>query len=142
MVHLSKLAVGCDSIAALESRQQRWIITRGDGRSAYRHRTRFLPKRADALKDGGSMYWIIKTAFLARQSIIDFEEMTDGEKSFVLIHLDPKIIPVMPTPRRFHQGWRYLEDTDAPADLSGSGVRGVEALPPRLLTELRGLGLM
>ncbi len=141
-VHLSKLAVGCDSIASLEQRQQPWIFLRTDGQRVYRHRTRFLPKRETELKNGGSMYWIIKTAFLARQSILDFEVVEEGEKKFTLIHLDPKIVPVMPTPRRFHQGWRYLEESDAPPDMSASGARGLEALPPKLLAELRGLGLM
>jgi hypothetical protein len=142
MVHLSKLAVGCDSIATLSARQQPWTITRADGRKIYRHRTRFLPKREDELKNGGSMYWIIKTAFLARQEIVDFETMAEGDKSFTLIHLNPEIVPVMPTPRRFHQGWRYLEEADTPPDMHGSGVQGIETLPPKLLAQLRGLGLM
>jgi hypothetical protein len=142
MVHLSKLAVGCDSIATLSARQQPWIITRADGRKVYRHRTRFLPKRDAELKNGGSMYWIVKTAFMARQEILDFECVTDGDKGFTLIHLNPVIVPVMPTPRRLHQGWRYLEAADAPPDMTGSGLHGIETLPPKLLAELRGLGLM
>lgn len=140
--HLSKLAVGCDGLSMLAKRQQPWIITRADGQQVYRHRTRFLPKRVDELLDGGSMYWIIKTAFLGRQRIVDFETVEEGDKTFTLIHLDPHIVPVLPTPRRFHQGWRYLEAADAPPDMSSGGARGLETLPPKLLAELRALALM
>jgi hypothetical protein len=141
-VHLSKLAVGCDSIATLAARQLPWTIKRDDGKIVYRHRTRYLPKRADEIKDGGSMYWIVKHAFLARQPVIDFELIGEGKESFVLVHLAPKLVPVLLTPRRFHQGWRYLEAADAPIDMSATGVQGLETLPPKLLRELRVMGLM
>jgi hypothetical protein len=142
VLHLSKLAVGCDSIAVLKARQKPWTIKRDDSAAVYRHRTRWLPKRADEIRDGGSMYWIIKGAFLARQQVLEFESVGTGREAYTLIHLDPKVIPVLPTPRRLHQGWRYLDASDAPPDMSASGVRGVGALPPGLLAELRGLALM
>jgi hypothetical protein len=141
-VHLSKLAVGCDSLAVLHERQNNWTIKRADGQIAYRHRTRYLPKRHDEMRNMGSMYWIIKHLLVARQLIIDFELIGEGRESYVLIHLDPQIITVLPTPRRAHQGWRYLEDSDAPADVGRSGIAGAETLPAKLMTELRSLGLI
>jgi hypothetical protein len=141
-VHLSKFAVACESLAVLQQRQQSWIITREDGRNAYRHRTRYLPKRHEEMRDGSSLYWIIKHTLIARQTIIDFELIGEARESYVLIHLDPDIIHVMPTPRRAHQGWRYLEEADAPTDIKGSGVSGLEIMPAKLISELRGLGLI
>ncbi len=140
--HLSKLAVGCDSLAILHARQKQWIIKREDGQLAYRHRTRYLPKRHPEMLGQGSMFWIIKHLLVARQSILDFELVGEGRESFVLIHLDPNIIPVLPTPRRAHQGWRYLEDADAPMDISKSSITGAEAMPAKLMSELRSLGLI
>jgi hypothetical protein len=141
-VHLSKLAVGCDSIAALVRRQQPWHFTRPDGRLVYRHRTRFLPKREAELLAGGSMYWIIAHQLVARQAIVALEPVTLGEESHVLLHLDPVPVPVLPAPRRAHQGWRYLEATDAPADASAQTAAGLASLPPKLVAQLRALALL
>ena len=56
-LHLIKLCVGCDSVKDLEA----WIRekrrkTRGK-KTEHLHRTRMVPKRADELVDGGSLYW-------------------------------------------------------------------------------------
>jgi hypothetical protein len=142
IVHLSKLAVGCDSLANLRQRQQAWHFTRADGQSVYRHRTRYLPKRADELLAGGSLYWIIAHQLVGRQSIIGFEPITIGQDSHVLIHLATEPVVVLPTPRRAHQGWRYLEAGDAPIDASAGTAATLAALPPKLLAELRNLALL
>jgi hypothetical protein len=43
-------------------------------------------------------------------------------------------------PKRAHQGWRYLEDEDAPTgDDDGTGLG---ALPPRLYGKLASLALV
>ena len=43
-------------------------------------------------------------------------------------------------PKRAHQGWRYLEDADAPGtDLDETGM---SELPPRMYAKLAGLGLV
>ncbi len=141
-VHLSKVAVGCDSVALLEQRQQAWTINGAGGTRIYRHRTRFMPKRAEELADGGSLYWIAKAGFIARQKILGFETVADADKTFTLIHLDPKPVPVLLTPRRYHQGWRYLEEADAPPDMTGSNASSLAAMPPKLLAELRHLALV
>lgn len=139
-VHLSKVAVGCDSVESLSLRQLPWHHVRADGQTVYRHRTRFMPKRDGELLAGGSLYWIIANQLIARQAIIAFEPITLGETSHVLIHLEAKPVLVAPTPRRAHQGWRYLEAADAPADATGKTP--MVTLPPKLLAELRSLGLI
>lgn len=141
-VHLSKMAVGCDSLAVLEQRQRPWLAVDGHGRQVYRHRTRFLPKRAGEVLDGGSLYWVIRKQMLARQSVLAFEQAGEGTEAHVLIHLDPTIVPVQPIPRRVFQGWRYLEPDEAPADISAAAASGLAALPAALVRDLRALALL
>ena len=45
-----------------------------------------------------------------------------------------------PRAKRAHQGWRYLEDRDAPEDLPEGTDLG-DALPGRLIRKLSALGL-
>jgi hypothetical protein len=75
---------------------------------------------------------------VARSAILGFEE-ADGGKTHIVIASD--LIPVMPSPKRAHQGWRYLEGKDAPRDLAG-GEAGGDALPIDLAAELGRLGLV
>ena len=35
--------------------------------------------------------------------------------------MEPELISVLPVPRRAFQGWRYLQTSDAPADLTAAG---------------------
>ena len=51
-------------------------------------------------------------------------------------------MPVQTTPRRAHQGWRYLEEKDAPPDLDIEGADARDAMPPQLLGELMKMGLV
>ncbi|MGL5736008.1 MAG: DUF1489 family protein, partial [Beijerinckiaceae bacterium] len=55
--------------------------------------------------------------------------------------LEPVVIPVEPRPCRPFQGWRYLEEKDAPRDL-GKGMAAVAEMPEDLRRELAGLGLL
>jgi hypothetical protein len=142
VVHLSKFAVGCDSISTLTQRQLPWHFTRPDGRLVYRHRTRFLPKRDAELLAGGSLYWIIAHQIIARQAVLGLEMVTIDEKNHVLLHLDPTPVAVQPVPRRAHQGWRYLEEADAPPDISKTAAAGLATLPPALVKILRDLALL
>ena len=50
-------------------------------------------------------------------------------------------MPVMPSPRRPFQGWRYLPAHEAPPDL-GKGAGQVAEMPEELRRELRELGLL
>lgn len=151
-VHLIKMAVGIDSLEDLQAYQSASASAAGrvDGRRVCRHRTRHGPKREAELLDGGSLYWVIKRQVAARQQIVGFEPLEIEGQTHCIILLDPEVVPVLPQPRRPHQGWRYLEEADAPADLNGGsgtagvsgGVSGLADLPPALLKELRSLCLL
>ena len=130
-LHISKVAVGCGSVEALRRRQE----TRRQG-SFVPIMTRYRPKRADELI-GGSIYWIVKHRIVARQEILRFEDRSDGRIDIVC---STELVPVPPKPKRAHQGWRYLEDSDAPgAEDDGSGM---SELPPRLYGKLAALALV
>ena len=151
-VHLIKMAVGIDSLEELQDYQRRSAVAREDGRMVCRHRTRHGPKRDAELLDGGSLYWVIKRQVTARKAIVGFEPLEIEGQTHCIILLDPEVVPVLPQPRRPHQGWRYLEDADAPADVGADvggsanggkgGVSGLAELPPALLQELRALCLL
>ena len=99
-------------------------------------RTRYLPKR-HAEMIGGSLYWIMDHAIIARSEILGFEQRPDGHWT---IRLAGKLIPVEPKHKRAHQGWRYLEEKDCPPDLA-EGEIASDAMPGRLVRELSKLGL-
>jgi hypothetical protein len=143
-LHLIKLAVGCDSVADLED----WIKhklkdRKARGRKPERvHITRMLPKRAPALVDGGSLYWVIRGQIACRERILAIRPTTgkDGIKRCHIV-LDGKVVLVEPRPRGAFQGWRYLEAKDAPRDLSRAAP-GATRMPERMRRELQELGLL
>ena len=55
--------------------------------------------------------------------------------------LEPTLVEVETRPCRPFQGWRYLDQGDAPQDL-GSGPPDIVAMPETLRRELRDLGLI
>lgn len=128
-LHLTKIAFGAKSYADIEG----WFA----GRPRLAVNTRYCPKRVEELQ-GGSLYWIHEHALVARNAILGFEQQDNGRW---WIHLDALLVPVQTTPRRAHQGWRYLADEDAPPDLDGPEGRR-EALPARLVGDLAKLGLV
>lgn len=131
-LHLSRVAYGCSGLDQLVSR----IGERTEG-SVIRLTTRYCPKRVAEL-EGGSLYWIIRHQLVARSALLGFEEIPENGRWSIL--LAPDLIMVQPYPRRAHQGWRYLEAKDAPADIGPVG--GDDAgLPPSLVQELGDLGL-
>ena len=132
-LHLTKVAFGASSIDALIAR---WEQRRAAG--AFALTTRYLPKRHAEIAGQGSLYWIVKHQLVARSPILGFGE---AENNRVAIRIDPELVLVRARPKRAHQGWRYLEGEDAPADL-GAGADGVEALPPALIGQLAELGLV
>jgi hypothetical protein len=133
MLNLSKVAVGCGDLAALARR----IASRAEG-GEVAITTRYRPTRHTDVV-GGSLFWIIRHRFVARQRVIGFGHTDNGART--LIRLDSELIPVTPQPRRAHQGWRYLAGTEAPADLA-SDPTGLSDLPPELLGELAALALV
>ncbi len=144
-LHLVKLCVGATSIEDLASWQQGRIaeMKRAGRTPRIFHTTFQTPKRQSELLDGGSLYWVIKGAILARQRLVGFDDGTkdDGSPCCLLL-LDEAIVPVRPVPRRAFQGWRYLDAADAPTDLGGGAASDVAAMPAKLRRELADLGLL
>jgi hypothetical protein len=141
-LHLIKLCVGCDTVKDLED----WIRekrkrSRGK-KTEHVHRTRMVPKRADELTDGGSLFWVIRGEVLCRQRLIDVRPYIDkGGIGRCQLVLEPKVVPVQPRPWRAFQGWRYLEAKDAPRDLDRAAP-GARDMPEAMRRELRELGLL
>lgn len=143
-LHLIKLCVGCDSVRELEDwiKQKLKDKRRRGEKAEHIHRTRMVPKRADELTDGGSLYWVIRGEVMCRQRIRAVRPFRDkdgvGRCGLVL---EPKVVLVTPRPYRAFQGWRYLACADAPPDLDRAAP-GAAAMPEKLRRELRELGLM
>ena len=133
-LHITKVAVGCAEIETLRERLQSRAV---DGETFIT--TRYQPKRADDVV-GGSLYWIIKHQLVARQTILGFEDEPDGKR--IRIRLSADLVAVRARPKRAHQGWRYLPEADAPADLDGEEADGLADLPPRLAADLFALALI
>lgn len=133
-LHLTKVAFGHDSLASLEERAR---LRAGEG-SGLLLTTRYLPKRHSEIVPGGSLFWIIKHQLVARSPILGFGEAEGGR---IAIELGRDLIVVEPRRKRAHQGWRYLEHADAPADLGG-GAEGVGAMPAALIGRLSDLALI
>jgi len=131
-LHLTKVAVGVASVEALENRIARRVTSAGEVRVP----TRMRPKRMAELI-GGSLHWIVKHRIVARQTILRFDDRSDGRLDIVCAQ-EVELIP--PIPKRAHQGWRYLADDDAPSDEGGND--GMAELPPRMYAKLAGLGLV
>jgi hypothetical protein len=128
---LTKVAFSCASVETLQRRVASRAVN-GELRVA----TRMRPKRADELA-GGFLHWIVKHRLVARNRILRLEDRKDGRIDIVC-SADLEVI--VPVPRRAHQGWRYLEDSDAPTNTDDG--TGLGALPPRLYGKLAGLDLI
>lgn len=133
VLHIIKLAVGCDTLGTLAQRMEQQML--GGRRVVH---TRTMPKRADEVLAGGSLYRVVDGLVLCRQPIIGLETTMrpDGTQGTLIVVSDA-IIPVQPRPMRPFQGWRYLKPEDAPADLSSGGqTDGLGAMPPEMRREL------
>jgi hypothetical protein len=131
-LHLTRIAFGADSPAHLRARLEAYS---GDGE--VRLTTRYMPKR-HAEMAGGSLFWIIKHALVGRSPLIGFMDNGEGR---TWIRIRPELIAVRSLPKRAHQGWRYLEDADAPLDL-GEGESNADHMPPKMIGELMRMGLV
>ena len=130
-LHLTKVAFACASVETLERR----IAGRAVG-GELRVATRMRPKRADELV-GGALHWIVKHRLVARNRILRFEDRKDGRIDIVCA-AELELVP--PTPRRAHQGWRYLSAADAPS--GEADPTGIGELPSRLYGKLASLALV
>jgi hypothetical protein len=141
---LIKLCVGCDSVEELQG----WIDERLRQKKRRRepqehiHTTRMMPKRAEELLGGGSLYWVVRGELSCRQQLVDIRPFVDREgigRCQLVLH--PKVVLVRPRSFRAFQGWRYLTAADAPADLDRAAP-GSRNMPEPLRRELRELGLL
>jgi hypothetical protein len=143
-LHLIKLCVGCDSVADLEDwiKQKLKEKKKRGLKAEHIHTTRMVPKRAEELSDGGSLYWVIRGQITCRERILDIRPFTDKDGiGRCRVVLDGKLVLVEPRPRSAFQGWRYLEVKDAPRDLSRAAP-GAAKMPEQMRRELRELGLL
>lgn len=143
MVHMIKLCVGVSSYEELESyRHERahwWDLDYGE--DVHVHRTRTRPKRAAEMEGVSSIYWVIGGVIRCRQPILRLAEAADSEgRACCDIIMAPDMVRVLPRPKRPFQGWRYLEDKDAPPDLTAGGF--AEQGDAELAGELARLGLI
>ena len=138
-LHILKLCVGAASVEDLLAWQASTPSPFPTGER--RHVTRMWPKREAEIVDGGSVYWVIKGAVLARQRILrlDRVDRDDGIRRCGLI-LNPAVIRTEPAPRRPFQGWRYLSEADAPRDLAALRP-GDDRLPPGMAEALAAFGV-
>ena len=102
-LHLIKLCVGCESVQDLKD----WIKERlakkkksGEAGRSASTRTRMVPKRADELVDGGSLFWVIKGELLCRERILAHPSPSPTRTASAAagIVLDGKVKLVQPRP--------------------------------------------
>jgi hypothetical protein len=143
-LHLIKLCVGCDSVADLEDwiEQKLQEKKKRSQKPEHFHTTRMVPKRAEELTAGGSLFWVIRGQITCRERILAVRPFTDKDGiGRCRVVLDGKLVLVEPRPRSAFQGWRYLEAKDAPRDLSRAAP-GAAKMPEQMRRELRELGLL
>lgn len=138
-INLVKLSVGIDSVEHLQTYRAR--IQSESGHDLPRHVTRMWPRREAEFLNGGSIYWVIKGVILCRQRVLRLEEVfgDDGIRRCAIV-MDAEIIRTESAVRRPFQGWRYMEPTDSPADLTKAG-KSSEDLPVELMTALAEIGV-
>lgn len=144
-LHLIKMAAGIDRLETLEERQAflRQQSKARTGRAELLHVTRYFPKRADEILGAcedegvsaedlsgvplstvpvstvpGSLYWVFQKSVQARQRIKEFRAVEDTSGvSRCAIVLEGPLVRVERQHRKAFQGWRYLTELDAPADI-------------------------
>lgn len=141
-VHIIKLVVGVESLEQFAQIQKREMFDY-HGVPAVPCWTRFKPKRADEiLREGGSIYRVIKNRIQCRHKILGFEMVEDAEgKTRCMIVQDARMIKTLSKPRRPFQGWRYLEPAKAPAD-RGVYSSAEDDIPADIEAGLKDAGLL
>lgn len=139
-VHILKLCVGIESVEHLIQVRKGREHLLPDGTPYNYHITRFRPKRAKEILQGGSIYWVIKGFVQVRQRIIGLDMIETDTGAKCKITMDTCLVRTESQPRRPHQGWRYLETADAPRDILAG--ESVDHLPLDLSAKLREMGLI
>jgi hypothetical protein len=132
-LNMTRIAFGAESAAHLRQRLEGYAQN-----GEVRLTTRYMPKRFEEMA-GGSLYWILNHTLIGRSPLLGFMDNGEGR---TWIRLRPELIPIRSTPKRAHQGWRYLDEKDAPPDLASGESDDREAMPPKLLGELMKMGLV
>ncbi len=83
---------------------------------------------------------MIKGQIAARQRLLAFRAIVRNGVPHCGIVYDAKLVATARRRHRPFQGWRYLEAKDAPPDWKGA--EGSVELPPKMVEELRSLGLL
>ena len=143
-IHMIKLVVGVESLDEYARIIQGHLVDY-EGQMVNPVWTRHKPKHAEELvRDGASIYRVIKNRIQCRQKILGFEMVESSDKGTqCLIMVEPQIIQTISTPKRPFQGWRYFEPAAVPRDRGvylGGGQR--EEIPAELEEELQAAGLL
>ena len=143
-VNLVKLCVGITGVDELERSQsmRRDQYVKSGMAPVNVHVTRNRPKRAEEILNNGSLYWVIRRQIRVRQKIIRIDDGEDleGKKRCGLV-LHQKLFRTEMRNYRPFQGWRYLEQSDVPPDLTSTSS-GLGDMPPEMEEELRSFGLL
>ena len=147
-LHLLKVCVGINSAEQLvASRATYKSQQKAAGLSSEMiHSTRYRPRRAMEILDGGSLYWIIRGHVCARQRILRFDEIQGryaGKNCGIV--LDLEVVLTNRKSRRPLQGWRYLENDEIPPDIIETQTppaRDADGETDQMVQDLRSLGLI
>jgi hypothetical protein len=141
-LHLIKLSVGPDTLCDLAARQAERlkILKLKQRKPELIHITRNMPKRAEEILDGGSIYWVIKGWVCARQRLLKLRPMMQNGIPHCGLVYDKKLVRVELRPCRAFQGWRYFDPKDAPPDIIKRN--NAEEFPDEMRRELTALGLL
>ena len=143
-IHIIKLVVGVETLAEFYELQKHHTIDY-HGTPATPCWTRYRPKRGDEiLREGGSIYRVIKNRICCRHKILGFEMVeTEQKGKMCMIMQDAEMIETVSMPKRPFQGWRYLKPSDAPVDKGlYTGNDNAPTITPELEEELRNAGIL
>ena len=143
-IHIIKLVVGVNDLQHFYELQCRNTMDY-HGQKAVPCWTRYAPKRADEiLREGGSIYRVVKNRIVCRHKILGFEIVETQEKGkMCMIMQDAEMIETVHMPRRPFQGWRYLKPGDVPPDKGiYTGQSTGYEIPPDMEEELKAAGLL
>ena len=141
-LNIIKLSVGSESLDGLVAWQNQILKDKKSRglKAELIHPTRQWPKRTEEVLNGGSIYWVIKGFIVGRQKLVEFKKVTKNGIPHCGLVYDAKMIPVRITPRKAFQGWRYLDDKDAPPDRKIGDT--IDEMPEKMKKELVELGLL
>ena len=135
-LHLIKLCVGTDRSptsktgSSSSSREKK----RGVKKPERIHTTRMVPKRADELTGGGSIFWVIRGQVLCREKFSTSAPSPIRTASAAAADPRSEMRAGRPRPFRAFQGWRYLDHKERRPISTGPrpGLQNAGADAPRI----------